>query len=113
MDTLYQVDVGFTKFGMLVRDGRVVDVATVAYWAKSKPVEAVLDWAFQHNGTWKIVSEGPSLPRDEFVDAFVSCSPSTPPEKANQIYDALVSEKPEVRRRLSQAIKAVRAANSK
>lgn len=112
-DVLYKVDTRFASFGMLVRDGVVVDVATVAYWAKSKPVEAVLDWIEKEGGTAKIVSEGPSTPREEFVEAYVSCMPSTPPEKAAQVFELLMDEKTEVRRRLSQAIKAVHEPESK
>lgn len=93
---------------MLVRDGVVVDVATVAYWAKSKAVESVLAWVEQQGGTWKIVSEAPTTPREEFVEAYTSCMPSTPPAKAAEVFDLLMDEKTEVRRRLSQAIKAMR-----
>lgn len=98
---------------MLVRDGIVVDVATVAYWAKSKPIETVIAWVEQRGGTWKIVSEAPTTPREEFVEAYTSCMPSTPPEKAAQVFDLLMDEKTEVRRRLSQAIKAVREEDEK
>lgn len=107
-EVLYRVDVGFACFGMLVRDGIVVDVATIAYWAKSKPVEHVLAWAERRGGTWQIVSEGPTTAREEFVEAYTSCMPSTPPKTAAKVFDTLVGD-PSVRRRLSQAIRAVRA----
>jgi hypothetical protein len=107
-DVLYKVELPHDRFGMLVRDGIVVSVATSMYWAKSKAVDEVLAWVEKQKGTWRIVSEGPTTPREEFVEAYVSCSPSTRPEKAREVYDALQDEGTGVRRRLSQVLKAVK-----
>jgi hypothetical protein len=107
-EVLYRVELPHVNFGMLVRDGVVVDVAAAAYWAKTKTISEVLAWVEKQGGQWHVVSEGQDTPREEFVDAYVSCMPSTPPAKAAEIFDMLRDEKTDIRRRLSEAIKAVR-----
>ena len=56
-DQFYVVDVPHAFFGVVVRDGRVVDAAPIGKWLVGRNVQAIADYARRKGGRSALLSE--------------------------------------------------------